>query len=1047
MKSGLPADPERWRQVEALFDEALELPAEERRAFLEEACAGDPELRSEVEGLLAADEAAEGFLGRTLQERAAGLLQDPPAEGRELGPYRLVREIGAGGMGVVYEAEDTRLRRRVAIKLLPPEYGRDPGAKERFLREARAASALDDANICTVHDIGESQGRLYLVMAYYEGETLRERLRRGRLPAAEARQVAVQVARALARAHDAGIVHRDVKPANVMLTRRGEVKVLDFGIAKMRGDAALTLTGRCLGTPAYMSPEQVRGEPVDARADLWALGALLYEMLSGRRPFAGENEQAVFHGILNREPDPLDRVCPEAPAGLVRVAARALSKDPARRYQSAGELLADLEPGGAPAAPAVARRRAAALAAGVLGAGLLAGGWWAFRQEARGPPSSAPSAAAAVPVVGVVAFANRTGDPGLDWYGGAIARLVMDSLSASRHLHVASEPRTAGLAGVEGPKDLARRAAAGGIDVLLTGEILRTPRGLLVAARLQETRGGRVLAGRRFDGLTPEGLLPASDEIAVAARRGLGVPPAESVGGLAADFLARNPEAYGDYARGLSAFLRYRYGEAEPAFAAALAKAPDFTMARYRLALVQYVTSRTDEALVNIRQAVSEADRLPDREARYVRAGEALLDRRADEAADAYRQLVERYPHETEARYWLAQTLMSRRRYEEALPVLEVLARLEPDNPLARTMAGESHLGLRRYDEAVADLRRALDLDPADAYARYTLGRVFQSLGELDLAVGELEETLRREPGYAFAALALVEVDVLRQRQDLAEQRLRKLAGDAGALPRHRISAAFDLASLQRSQGRFREAEASLGALGEEIVAERVREATALTARGLSKLESGDLAGARRLVGAAVESAAGHRGRRLCALFARGRLELRQERWRAVEETARQIRGAAAPPDDPDRGEEKAAAFLLGSRSLEAGQTGAALAELSRAVALKGTECALYRLGLARAYLSAGRLPEALAAARAAAGRGPGDPAEIRLDLEPDRVRALLVLARVQERLGLRREAAASARQFLDRWAKADPGLPEPLEARRLTALDEASAASQTPMP
>ncbi|HWM89328.1 MAG TPA: protein kinase [Thermoanaerobaculia bacterium] len=1034
MKPRLPADPERWQRIEALFDEALDLPAGERGAFLDEACAGDPELRAQVEAMLAADGAADGFLGATLQEQAASVLLAPQEKGLELGPYRLVREIGSGGMGVVYEAEDVRLRRRVAVKLLPPEYGRDPTTKERFLREARAASALDDPNICTVHDIGESDGRLYLVMAYYEGETLRERLRRGPLPVEEAHRAAVQVARALARAHEAGIVHRDVKPANVMLTRRGEVKILDFGIAKIWGDTALTRTGSSLGTPFYMSPEQARGEEVDARTDLWSLGALLYEMLSGRRPFAGENEQAVFHGILSREPEPLDRLCPEVPAALARTVARTLSKDRATRYRSAAELLGDLESGRPPAAPPFRRPRAAALAAGLLAAGLLAaGGWWASRQPTG--QSAAEAAVPIVPMVGVVAFANRTGDPGLDWYGGAIARLVMDSLSPSRHLQVASETRTAVLAAAGSPAELSRRAAGAGIGALLTGEILRTPRGLLVAARLQETEGGRVLAGRRIDGLAPERLLLASEGIAMAARKGLGVPPSEAVGGLAADFLARNPEAYGDYVRGLSALLRFRYPEAEQAFAAALAKAPGFTMARYRLALVQYVTSRTDEALVNIRQAVSEAERLPDREARYVRAGEALFDRRAGEAAAAYRQLVERYPHETEAGYLLAQTLMSQRRYEEALPVLDILGRLEPDNPLARSMAGESHLALRRFDEAVAALREALELHPADAYARYTLGRVYQALGELDLAVGELEETLRREPGYHFAALALAEVDVLRGRQDFAGQRLRALAADPGALPRHRISAAFDLASIYRSQGRFREAEASLAALREEIAAERVREAPALMVRGLSKLESGDLEGARRLLDTAVETAADHRGRRLCALFTRGLLELRQERWEALEETVRQIRGSAAPPGDPDRGEEKAAAFLQGMRGLESGQVGEAVEDLSRAVALKGTECALHRLGLARAYLSAGRLPEALAAARTAT-----DPGDLRLDLEPDRVRALLVLARVQESLGLRQEAVASARQFLDRWARADPGLAELLEARRLAGLGGAQA-------
>ena len=348
MKLDLPTDPARWQRIEALLDEMFERPAGERRTFLDEACAGDPELHAQMEALLAADERAGDFLAKPDQEAAAVLLADTyggvaPFTNRELGPYRLVREVGSGGMGVVYEAEDIRLRRRVAVKLLPPEYSQDRSAKERFLREARTASTLDDPNICTVHDIGEHEGQLYIVMAYYEGETLKERLARGPLPVSEARQIAIEVARALSRAHEAGIVHRDIKPANVMLTHRGKVKVLDFGIAKMKGDTTLTRTGNSPGTPAYMSPEQARCELVDGRSDLWSLGALLYEMIAGRRPFPGDDERAILSAVQSRKPEPLDRIRPEVPPELAQTVARALAKDPAERYQTAAELLGDLE--------------------------------------------------------------------------------------------------------------------------------------------------------------------------------------------------------------------------------------------------------------------------------------------------------------------------------------------------------------------------------------------------------------------------------------------------------------------------------------------------------------------------------------------------------------------------------------------------------------------------------------------------------------------------------------------------------------------------------
>jgi serine/threonine-protein kinase len=395
--SGLLTDQDRWRRIAAILDLALELSTEERSACLDEICAGDAKLRAEVEALLAADAEAGAFLGVPAGELAPELLAEAAGEeenetvdlaGHQVGRYRLLREIGGGGMGTVYEAEDTQLGRRVAVKLLPPEYSRDRRAKERFLREARAAAAVDHPNLCTVHDAGESEGRLYIVLSFYEGETLRDRIRRGPLPLADAREVAIQVARGLARAHEAGIVHRDIKPANVMLPRRGEAKILDFGIARLEGDEfSLTRTGASWGTPAYMSPEHARGEPVDGRTDVWSLGVMLYEMIAGRRPFGGESIEALVSSILTQEPEPLERLRPDVPPDLAGVVDRALAKDPAERYANAAELLADLESGRAPGRRPSRRKAlrvgllAATLAALVLLVFVL---WWPW--QAPGPP-------------------------------------------------------------------------------------------------------------------------------------------------------------------------------------------------------------------------------------------------------------------------------------------------------------------------------------------------------------------------------------------------------------------------------------------------------------------------------------------------------------------------------------------------------------------------------------------------------------------------------------------------------------------------------------
>jgi Tol biopolymer transport system component len=264
--------------------------------------------------------------------------------GTTVSHYEILERLGGGGMGVVYKARDTRLGRTVALKFVPPELTRDPEAKERFLREARAASALDHPNLCTVYEIGETgEGRLFLAMARYDGETLKKRLERGPLPVEEAVDVARQVAQGLAKAHRHGIVHRDVKPANLMLTSDGVVKILDFGLAKLAGTAGITREGSALGTPAYMAPEQARGEEVDARADVWSLGAVCYEMLAGRRPFPGEPEAAALYAVLHEEPKPLSSLRPGVPPELARIVGRMLAKDPAARYASAAEVLAEIK--------------------------------------------------------------------------------------------------------------------------------------------------------------------------------------------------------------------------------------------------------------------------------------------------------------------------------------------------------------------------------------------------------------------------------------------------------------------------------------------------------------------------------------------------------------------------------------------------------------------------------------------------------------------------------------------------------------------------------
>ena len=351
-------NPERWQNVKAIFHAALDRAPADRAEFISQACAGDHDLRKEVESLLSSDERGGAFLDQPLHEAAAAMIlneQDYLKSGQMAGPYEIVSFITRGGMGEVYLAYDSRLHRKVALKILPPAFTKDDERLRRFEQEARAASALNHPNIITIYEILKIGSTHAIATEFVEGETLRQRLSRSRLTLSESLRLAVQVADALAAAHKAGIIHRDIKPENIMLRPDGYVKVLDFGLAKLAEDSpeipieeALTKqvrtgSGVVIGTAGYMSPEQARGKTVDARSDVFSLGAVIYEMISQRKPFDGETPSDVLAAILKTEPPALSELQPETPAELSRIVMKTLRKSREERYQGIKDLLIDLK--------------------------------------------------------------------------------------------------------------------------------------------------------------------------------------------------------------------------------------------------------------------------------------------------------------------------------------------------------------------------------------------------------------------------------------------------------------------------------------------------------------------------------------------------------------------------------------------------------------------------------------------------------------------------------------------------------------------------------
>ncbi len=344
--------PERWQQVRKVFEAAVERSAAERAAFLDQACAGDVDLRAEVDSLLQSHQSSGEFLEKPAYEAAAHLLADETPRsltGRQLGPYLLTEKIGQGGMGIVYLAKDSRLDRLVAIKVLAPDFTRDSRHRERLRREARAAAKLSDPGIAVVYSLEEYDDNLCLIREYVRGKTLFEELKNGPLSIDIVLDVAIKVARALAVAHESGVVHRDLKPENIVRAADRSIKILDFGLARIVGPAEtagsvrLTGAGTMVGTPAYSSPEQLLGQEVDFRTDIFSFGVLLFELASGVHPFAGTDPISLMAHILESEPPNLRAMAAHVPPAFGAVVRRCLEKKPTNRYSSARELLHELE--------------------------------------------------------------------------------------------------------------------------------------------------------------------------------------------------------------------------------------------------------------------------------------------------------------------------------------------------------------------------------------------------------------------------------------------------------------------------------------------------------------------------------------------------------------------------------------------------------------------------------------------------------------------------------------------------------------------------------
>ena len=634
--------------------------------------------------------------------------------GQSISHYKILDELGRGGMGVVYKAEDTKLKRTVALKFLPPGLTRDESARTRFVYEAQSASALDHPNICTIHGVDETpDGQVFICMAYYDGESLKQHLTRGPFPVAKAIEIAAQVADGLAQVHSQGIIHRDIKPANLMVTKNGIVKIVDFGVAKLAGGSKSIEVWSSVGTIAYMSPEQAQGGDIDHRTDIWSLGVVLYEMVTGKWPFTGAYNQVIIYSIVNQDPPPITAVDMSLPARLEGIVDKTLAKAAVDRYQSATEMLSDLK----------SLKEAVEASVSTVGAS---------RPRPR-------------PSIAVLPFVNMSADADQDYFCDGIAEDIINDLTHIKDLRVAARASAFVFKGRS--IDAREIGKALGVDVLLEGSVRKAGNRLRITTQLTNVANGFHLWSDRYDREASD-VFAIQDEIAHNIVRALEIKLSQGEREALAKAPTHDVVAYDFYLRGRRLFHQRRPAAIRQAiemFTRAINKDPNYALAHSGIADCYSYISLFEDKEANLKRSFQAGQKAleldPELAEAHASRGLALslAGRDHDEVDEEFETAIRLNPALFEAYYFYGYSCRIQQRWEKAAQLFEKAAVIYPEDYQVQNHLGMAYktLNLREkaedaYRRSLVNIERHLEVNPEDSRARQMGAVAFIELGDLE---------------------------------------------------------------------------------------------------------------------------------------------------------------------------------------------------------------------------------------------------------------------------------------------------------------------------